>query len=103
VDANFRLQEKHKPNRYDPGLVRGGAFFGPDELHAREKSRVEKLPLPSKRTREGSTCDSSFAAVERAESRRNQGLTVTGVVAVVDARHGFVFPNGVYDLDKGEK
>ena len=53
--------------------------------------------------REKSACDSTFAAIERANTRHNRGYSVTGVVAAIDSRHGFVLPGGVANLQKGER
>jgi hypothetical protein len=49
------------------------------------------------------TCESSFAAIERANSRLNQGFAVTGVVGIIDSRHGVLLPNAIADLQKGER
>lgn len=99
LDANFRLKQKDRKFRGDPGLTRGAGYFVNPDLFAQEFRRYEAQP-PS---RETSTCDSTFAAIERANSRLNKGFSVTGVVAAIDSRHGFVLPNSVADLQKGER
>jgi hypothetical protein len=48
-------------------------------------------------------CDSTFTAIERANQKAARGFTVTGVVACIDSRHGFILPNAVADLQKGER
>jgi len=83
----------------DSGLVNGQGYFVEPKLFHSELIKYEKrIPLKEK-----PTCDSSFAAIERANSRLNHGCAVTGVVAAIDSRHGFVLPNAIADLQKGER
>lgn len=77
---------------------RSGHFVDPD-VFRRELDRTSVEPQQKERA----TCTSSFAAVERANSRLNRGFAVTGVVAAIDSRHGMLLPNSVADLQKGEK
>ena len=49
------------------------------------------------------TCGSSFNAISRAHTKYVKGYAVTGVGGVDCARHGFKRPNGVVDLQKGER
>lgn len=98
LDANFRLKRKDREVRNEPSLTANSGYFVDPQLFAQELQRFQDNPPQ----REGSTCDSSFAAIERANSRFNRGYAVTGVVAAIDSRHGFVLPNGVADLQKGE-
>ena len=44
-----------------------------------------------------------FAAIKQANTRYNKGYAATGVGMVVCARHGFILPNSVGDLQKGER
>lgn len=99
LDGNFRLKQKERNTHDDGGLTAGCAYFVEPKAFSRELGRSESQP----QLRERSTCDSSFAAIERANTRMNHGYVVTGVVAAIDSRHGFVLPNGVADLQKGEK
>lgn len=99
LDANFRLKQKDRGTRTDPSLTRGAGYFVNPDLFSQELKRSEERPT----LREASNCDSTFAAIERANSRLNRGFLVTGVVAAIDSRHGFVLPNGVADLQKGER
>ena len=48
-----------------------------------------------------STC-TGFAAL-LANNKYTKGYATTGVVATVDARHGFLLPNGIGDLQKAER
>ncbi|GBE89394.1 hypothetical protein SCP_1600550 [Sparassis crispa] len=51
-----------------------------------------------------STCESELNAVKQAYSKGTyDGLSITGVVGVKCARHCFVLPNGIGDLQKGEQ
>jgi len=50
-----------------------------------------------------STCGSNFNAVSHAYTKYSKGYAVTGVGSVDCARHGFKRPNGVVDLQKGER
>ena len=49
------------------------------------------------------TCGSTFNAVSQAYTKHSKGYAVTGVGGVDCARHGFKRPNGVVDLQKGER
>jgi hypothetical protein len=98
-DANFRLKRKDKKRSIDDGgLVRGAGYFSEPDLFSQELKRVKQ----QKKKPEKSSCDSSFAAIERADSRINKGYAVTGVVAAIDVRHGWLLANGVADLQRGE-
>ena len=50
-----------------------------------------------------STCGSSFNAVSQAYTKYAKGYAVTGVGGVDCAQHGFKRPNGVVDLQRGER
>lgn len=50
-----------------------------------------------------STCQSEHDAIMRAAVRRTPGYDVTGAGVVICSRHGLVRPNGVGDLQKGER
>lgn len=49
-----------------------------------------------------STC-SGLLAVDHANTKKNKGLRATGVGAAICARHEFFLPNGMGDLQKGER
>jgi hypothetical protein len=120
VDANFRHKQKERGFGDDMGLVAGGAYFVEAPLFSQELNRINEendlrvqgrqagrstnTATPnSARDTGASTCESSFAAIERADSRLNRGYAVTGVVAAIDSRHGMVLPNAVADLQRGER
>lgn len=49
-----------------------------------------------------STC-TGLAALDHADTKFSNGYDATGVGAATDARHEFMLPNGVGDLQKGER
>ncbi len=49
------------------------------------------------------TCGSNLKAIDHANTRSSNGYAVTGVGAVVCARHTLLRKNGVCDLQKGER
>jgi hypothetical protein len=99
LDANFRHKRKARDGDGDPGFTRGAGYFVEPRLFAEELARIQDKPQAPEKP----TCESSFAAIERADSRVNKGFSVTGIVAAIDARHGFLLANGVVDLQKGER
>jgi hypothetical protein len=99
LDANFRMKQKKRGFKDDEGLTKGIGHFVEPNLFAQELRRSQNHPEP----REKSTCDSSFAAIERANSCGDRGFSVTGVVAALDSRHGFLPSNAVADLQRGER
>lgn len=44
-----------------------------------------------------------FAAMWNANSKKSEGLRATGIGAVICARHAVYMPNGMGDLQKGER
>lgn len=44
-----------------------------------------------------------FAAMWNANSKKSEGLRATGIGAVICARHAQYRPNGMGDLQKGER
>ncbi|KAF9504389.1 hypothetical protein BS47DRAFT_1374397 [Hydnum rufescens UP504] len=75
IDANFRLKNRFI-GRSDHSLGSGWAYFI-------------------------STC-SGLAALDHANTKSSKGLRITGVVASTCAQHGFLLPQGLGDLQKGE-
>ncbi|KAH7904863.1 hypothetical protein BJ138DRAFT_1130779 [Hygrophoropsis aurantiaca] len=97
VDANFRLRRSDvSSEEADPSLSQGWGFFVEETGF---KAHIEKCAhIPQ----EKSTC-SSHKAVDLADSKSSRGLAATGVGAVDCARHNMKQPNGVGDLQKGER
>ncbi|KAJ7838429.1 hypothetical protein B0H13DRAFT_2367453 [Mycena leptocephala] len=96
VDANFKLKNRLRANeRYDPSLGPGwGAFVEPTEYKEHLRNYVGENDI--------STCI-AFAALLQKDSRLTTGLRTSGVGGCVCARHECVRPNGLGDLQKGER
>ncbi|KAJ6462254.1 hypothetical protein C8R47DRAFT_1225566 [Mycena vitilis] len=96
IDANFRLKRKDVSSEAkDPGLVKGWAFFGevPHYMAHLAKFWDQK--------QERSTCV-SHDAVDKPD-RESLGTASSGIGTVDCARHNMKRPNGVGDLQKGER
>ena len=115
MDANFKLKQKDRGFN-DPPLSNGLAFMVPNEklqTHLEDCSSKKLtsdvcdyfMSLPYVLTSAGqiNTCGSKFNAVSQAYTKYARGYAVTGVGGVDCARHGFKRPNGVVDLQKGER
>ncbi|KAJ7436521.1 hypothetical protein B0H11DRAFT_1754802 [Mycena galericulata] len=96
LDANFRLKNRLRANeRQDPSLGSGLGYFvdsGPYKEHLRHYVAEKDV----------SSCI-AFAALLQKETRLTTGLRVSGVGGCVCARHGLVRPQGLGDLQKGER
>ncbi|KAI6151215.1 hypothetical protein BKA82DRAFT_3975358 [Pisolithus tinctorius] len=95
IDANFRLKNRARASDQDPGLHTGLAYFvadGPYNEHVLRFATQEDI----------STCN-SFRSMAHAETKFATGLRTTGVGLCLCARHEFVCPCGVGDLQKGER
>ncbi|KAG2047693.1 hypothetical protein BDR06DRAFT_985080 [Suillus hirtellus] len=96
MDANFRLKNRARSStNANPGLHTGLVYFIP------EKPYAEHILRNASQT-DISTC-SGFRTLAHAESKYLSGLRVTGVGLCLCARHEFVQPQGVGDLQKGER
>ncbi|KAG2356874.1 hypothetical protein BDR07DRAFT_1453293 [Suillus spraguei] len=97
IDANFRLKRRAvSSDETDPSLSQGWAYF------VEEKSYKSDILDRIGDIQEKSTC-SNHNAVNMAETKSSQGLAAMGVGTVDCARHNMKRPNGVGDLQKGEK
>ncbi|KAK7019612.1 CxC2 domain-containing protein, partial [Favolaschia claudopus] len=96
VDANFRLRNRIRVNEIDdPSLGPGwGYWVEPNSYREHLKNYVHETEI--------STCI-AFAALLQKDSRNTAGLRVSGVGGCVCARHECVRPNGLGDLQKGER
>ncbi|KAG1735743.1 uncharacterized protein EDB91DRAFT_1238195 [Suillus paluster] len=97
IDANFRL--KHKvvsSDTADPSLNAGWAYF----VH--KDSYKSYLADRATEKQERSTCV-SHNAVNMVDTKSSRGLAATGVGTIDCARHDMKLPNGVGDLQKGER
>ncbi|KAG0696153.1 hypothetical protein DFH29DRAFT_984710 [Suillus ampliporus] len=97
IDTNFRLKRRMvSKDSADPGLGRGWAYFV-EETAYKKFIRSHGGMLQQK-----STC-SSHNAVNMADTTTSQGLAATGVGTIDCVRHNMKLPNGVGDLQKGER
>jgi hypothetical protein len=114
IDANFRLKRRAiSKDGIDPGLSRGWAYFVEEtayKSHVQQYSgKPQEVRFPASLTilyltsiTQKSTC-SSHNAVNMADTKASQGLAATGVGTIDCARHNMKLPNGVGDLQKGER
>ncbi|KAG2365204.1 hypothetical protein BDR07DRAFT_1449868 [Suillus spraguei] len=97
IDANFCLKRRAvSSDETDPSLSQGWAYF------VEEKSYKSYILDRIGDIQEKSTC-SNHNAMNMAETKLSQGLAAMGVGTVDCARHNMKRPNGVGDLQKGEK
>ncbi|KAJ7799003.1 hypothetical protein B0H13DRAFT_2503961 [Mycena leptocephala] len=96
VDANFRLKNRMRANEIDhPSLGPGWGYWVEPERYT---SHVKKYM----NEKDVSTCI-AFAALLQKDTRITTGLRVSGVGGCVCAPHECVRPNGLGDLQKGER
>ncbi|KAF7298606.1 CxC2 domain-containing protein [Mycena indigotica] len=96
LDACFRLKRRAISNEIrDPGLGTGWSYFVEWEPYRDYLQTV-------KTQKEISSC-SGLAAIDHANNKFSRGYSATGVVMGVCARHEFIQPNGVADLQAGER
>ncbi|KAJ6494088.1 hypothetical protein C8R47DRAFT_1176521 [Mycena vitilis] len=96
IDANFRLKRKDVSSEAkDPGLTEGWAFFG------EVKKYMAHLDEFWDQKQERSTCV-AHDAVDKPD-RESLGTVSSGIGTVDCARHNMKRPNGVGDLQKGER
>ncbi|KAJ7103991.1 hypothetical protein B0H15DRAFT_942026 [Mycena belliarum] len=96
VDANFRLKNRLRNKEIDdPSLGPGwGYWVEPKKYNRHIKKYVSEKDV--------STCI-AFAALLQKDTRMTTGLRVSGVGGCVCARHECMRPNGLGDLQKGER
>ncbi|KAJ7899713.1 hypothetical protein B0H13DRAFT_2336971 [Mycena leptocephala] len=96
LDANFKLRNRLHANEInDPSLGPGwGAFVEPMGYKKHLRNYVAEKDI--------STCI-AFAALLQKDTRMTTGLRVSGVGGCVCARHECMRPNGLGDLQKGER
>ncbi|KAJ7715348.1 hypothetical protein B0H16DRAFT_1339955, partial [Mycena metata] len=96
LDACFRLKRRIVSSELkDPSL-------GPGWSYMVESAPYRAYLLTVTDQKEMSTC-SGLAALDFANTKFSKGYSSTGVGMGVCARHEFVQPNGVGDLQKGER
>ncbi|KAJ7429163.1 hypothetical protein B0H11DRAFT_1702421 [Mycena galericulata] len=96
LDACFRLKRQMVSSELrDPGLGTGWAYMVEDGPY-------RKFLRTATKQKEMSTC-SGLAALDHANTKFSRGYSSTGVGMGVCARHEFVQPTGVGDLQLGER
>ncbi|KAJ7747895.1 hypothetical protein DFH07DRAFT_962312 [Mycena maculata] len=96
VDANFKLKNRMRANKVDdPPLGPGWSYWVEPQ---RYKQHLKKYVAE----KDMSTCI-VFAALLQKNTRMTTGLRASGVGGCVCARHECVRPNGIGDLQKGER
>ncbi|KAK7045518.1 hypothetical protein VNI00_007350 [Paramarasmius palmivorus] len=96
IDANFKQKARSRPgDKNDPVLGPGFGCFVPNEPYMEEINRSADQD-------EISHCV-TFSAIWNANNKKSRGLRATGVGSVVCSRHGMFRPNGMGDLQKGER
>ncbi|KAI0259635.1 hypothetical protein BC834DRAFT_905195 [Gloeopeniophorella convolvens] len=94
VDANFKLKLKNRGLR-DVALAPGWSYFVNNvEYDAHVMQYVDEPEMKH--------CDSSFSAVDHANTPTRKRFAVNGVGAVVCARHAFYHKHSAGDLRRGE-
>ncbi|KAL0562960.1 hypothetical protein V5O48_019118, partial [Marasmius crinis-equi] len=98
VDACFRLKRRFVSSEAkDPGLMTGAAYYVPQEAYQK------MMASPPNQVEEPGCNGSKLAAIDQATTKYNKGYATTGVILCLCARHEIVEPNGLVDVDKGEK
>ncbi|KAJ7454342.1 hypothetical protein B0H11DRAFT_2244997 [Mycena galericulata] len=96
IDANFRLKNRMRVNEIDdPSLGPGWGYWVEPERYKRHLQKYVH-------EKDMSTCI-AFAALLQKDTRLTTGLRVSGVGGCVCARHECMRPNGLGDLQKGER
>jgi hypothetical protein len=99
MDANFRLNNRNVSSEIaDPILGDGWGFFCRREGADGYKSHIAK----NANEQEISNC-SGFQAMFMANTKRVKGLRTTGIGGVTCSRHNMWQPNGMGDLQVGER
>ena len=113
LDANFRLRHRAVLNdQSDPSLSQGWAYFVEDTAFKKylcdHKNDTQEACLLTPEywhiliLIQKSTC-SNHNAVNMAGVKSKKNCDSTGVGMVVCARHGMRLPNGIADLQYGER
>jgi hypothetical protein len=97
IDANFKLKRKNISSaKADPSLSWGWSYFVEETKYKSFLDEHGNIP------QERSTC-SNYDAMAKANSKDVRFLDSTGAGTVDCIRHEMKLPNGVGDLQKGER
>ncbi|EIN12129.1 hypothetical protein PUNSTDRAFT_61430, partial [Punctularia strigosozonata HHB-11173 SS5] len=95
VDGNFKLKLKDRGVK-DVQFGSGWSYFVEPEAyhkHISEATQLDEIP----------PCGSQHNAVQQALTRGNSKTIATGIAGVVCSRHVMMLPNGIGELQKGER
>ncbi|KAJ7745627.1 hypothetical protein B0H14DRAFT_3514464 [Mycena olivaceomarginata] len=95
LPPDWESATKEESELKDPGLGTGWAYM-------LENVEFREFLLTVTDQKEMTTC-SGLAALDYANTKFSRGYSTTGVGMCVCARHEFIQPNGVGDLQKGER
>jgi Kyakuja-Dileera-Zisupton transposase len=97
IDANFKLKRrKVSSEKVDPSFSKGWSYF------VEEQPYKLFLDEHGNQPQEKSTC-SNYDAMAKANSKDARYLDITGAGTVDCVRHDMKRPNGVGDIQKGER
>ncbi|KAF9513002.1 hypothetical protein BS47DRAFT_1372636 [Hydnum rufescens UP504] len=94
IDANFCLKNR-LTSGMDPSLGSRWAYF--------VKNKPYKEYMKAHITENNISTCSGLQALDHANTKSSKGLHVTGIVASTCTHHGFLLPQGLRDLQKGEQ
>jgi hypothetical protein len=97
IDANYKLKRKNVSSaKADPSLSQGWSYFVEEICYKRFLEKYGNI------AQERTTC-SNYDAMAKANSKDTRFLDSTGAGSVECIRHEMKRPNGVGDLQKGER
>ncbi|KAG2341246.1 hypothetical protein BDR05DRAFT_977033 [Suillus weaverae] len=100
IDTNFRLKRCIvSKDAVDPSLSCGWGYFVDETTY---KTHLTNHGMEVQEVQQKSTC-ASHNAVNMTETKSSQGLAATGLGTIDCAHHNIKLPNGVGDLQKGER
>ncbi|KAL0571368.1 hypothetical protein V5O48_010593 [Marasmius crinis-equi] len=101
VDACFRLKQRAvSTEQRDPGLFTGKAYFveqGPYQ------ALMEEMKRRPEQEEEGHCLGNTLSVIAQANTKFSKGYAQTGCMLCLCARHEIMEPNGLVDLNKGER
>ncbi|KAI0693263.1 hypothetical protein BC835DRAFT_1276253, partial [Cytidiella melzeri] len=98
VDCNFRLKNRYRhSNNLDVTLSHGWAYF------VEQKGYLEYVKRHANQQEVRMSTCAGFQAMLQANLKKAKGLNATGVVGVACSRHELWRPNGMGDLQRGER
>ncbi|KAL0573749.1 hypothetical protein V5O48_008210 [Marasmius crinis-equi] len=101
VDACFRLKRRRvSSEQKDPGMITGKSYFVEQPAYQEQMELMKNAP---EEKIDPHCTGHGLAAIEQAYTKFRKGYATTGCILCLCARHEIVEPNGVVDLDMGEK